>query len=332
MIVKLLYLLYFCKTTKYSRLYSDLSYVSNYKQLSKLKIILDILASSYIFGSSFHEYFYYSFFDKSKNERAQYATTVYMYKYQKKHNPPSTRSLFSNKISFYNNYSDFIKRNWFQISLANINSIIEFLNDKDKVVIKGSLGKAGNKVEIVDLKTTSSSNLIKYALKNKFDLIEEYIYQHPSLMDLSPNSLNTIRIITQYDHINSSIYFLGAILRLGIYENTDNLSTGGIAAEINLSTGIVETTGISFGLPPMNYTHHPVSKLNIKGFLIPFWSDILDLTKQAALHNTNNTSIGWDIAITSNGPLIIEANHDWGARLWQMPGQKGLKHELEQYV
>jgi hypothetical protein len=55
------------------------------------------------------------------------------------------------------------------------------------------------------------------------------------------------------------------------------------------------------------------------------------MIKKAALLHPENRSIGWDVAITNNGPELIEANHDWCKLLWQLPVKKGLKHVLENY-
>ena len=46
-------------------------------------------------------------------------------------------------------------------------------------------------------------------------------------------------------------------------------------------------------------------------------------------------NLGWDIAITENGPTIIEVNIGPGARLLQVPyvaEGKGMKHVLEKYL
>ena len=67
------------------------------------------------------------------------------------------------------------------------------------------------------------------------------------------------------------------------------------------------------------------------GFQVPFWSETLELVKAAALVNTDNRSIGWDVAITNDGPELIEGNHDWCKLLWQLPVKKGLKPILEKY-
>ena len=81
-----------------------------------------------------------------------------------------------------------------------------------------------------------------------------------------------------------------------------------------------------------DYKTHPISGKILLGFQIPFWYESLELAKKAALLYPQNRSVGWDIAIKNNGPILIEGNHNWGARLWQMPVKQGLKHLLEPYL
>ena len=73
-------------------------------------------------------------------------------------------------------------------------------------------------------------------------------------------------------------------------------------------------------------------RLKHEGFQIPFWKDTIKMVTSAALYSQENKSVGWDIAITEEGPELIEANHNWCKLLWQLPVKQGLKKELEKYL
>jgi hypothetical protein len=77
---------------------------------------------------------------------------------------------------------------------------------------------------------------------------------------------------------------------------------------------------------------HPITGIPIQGFKIPYWNETVALVKSAALYDTRNKSIGWDVAITDAGPFLLEANHNWCKLLWQLPVKKGLKNKLEAYI
>ena len=327
----IVYFLYFFKQANWKKLNKELAYVSKKHNISKGSLLMDIFSSSLKYGSSFHEYFYFEFYRKESKEREEYATMGFMRDYQKKNNPMDTRFLLEDKLVFLEKYRTFVGRDWLDVGKSNELEINNFLQDKDKVVLKKSRGVAGKDIKVIDLTETSSESLIHYVKKNKFDLIEEFVIQHPVLMSLSPNSVNTIRVITQIDTKGQPV-ILGSILRMGIYQNTDNMSTGGIAAKIDFNTGRVVGPGTSFDITFPDCYIHPVSNKEIVGFEVPFWSEIVDLCKKAALVHPENKSVGWDVAINEHKPVLIEGNHNWGARLWQIPEKEGKKNILLNYV
>ena len=319
---------YFIKTTHWNKLKSDIKFCHIIHHQKKTHIIIDMLTASLKYGSSFHEYFYYKFFEKKPADRKRFATTGKMYAYQLKMNPPQHRHLIEDKLVFLKKYSDFTGRNWIDLNTAVKEDIACFMKNKSKVVLKNSKGQAGQTIRIIHLQNKSASDILNFSRINKLDLMEEFVFQHQALMNLAPESLNTIRIITQIKD-NGDVQITGTILRLGYGHDTDNLSTGGIACAIDSETGIVSSPGISFDITKHDYITHPVSGKKIEGFQLPFWNESVELAKKAALLYPQNRSVGWDIAVTDNGPILIEGNHNWGARLWQMPVKKGLKHLLE---
>jgi len=163
-----------------------------------------------------------------------------------------------------------------------------------------------------------------------FNLVEEFIVQHPDLQKISSSGLNTVRIITQ---INTSgeVDFIGPTLRLSVNSPVDNMAVGNIAAPIDLETGIVSGPGVYQDIRKDPVKNHPVSGVSIIGFQVPYWKKVIELCTNAALYNTNNKSIGWDVAITVDCPSFVEGNHNWCKLLWQLPAQQGLKSVLEKY-
>ena len=141
----------------------------------------------------------------------------------------------------------------------------------------------------------------------------------------------TSDIIDEYRN-TGGFDIIGASLRMGIYKNTDNLSSGGITAKINVETGVIESDGVSFDITLPDYKVHPVSNMKIQGFRVPYWKEVRQLCVNATSKYGDNKSIGWDVAIKQDGPILIEGNHDWGARVWQMPAGTGLKKILSKYI
>jgi hypothetical protein len=157
---------------------------------------------------------------------------------------------------------------------------------------------------------------LKELIKGKC-LIQERIYQHSEMNRLYPHSVNTVRLITARS--NKQIIVLSAALRAGANGNRyDNWSAGGIALGINPETGRLYRDGFfkpGFG---RKVRQHPDTGVKFEDFEIPFFAEAVRLA--GALHKFfyGIHSIGWDIAITNNGPVFIEGNDNWGLQTVQI--------------
>ncbi|HOW32261.1 MAG TPA: sugar-transfer associated ATP-grasp domain-containing protein, partial [Bacteroidales bacterium] len=198
-----------------------------------------------------------------------------------------------------------------------------------QLVLKRSRGQVGAEAEVVSCKDFNPATLITKMKSGKYDLAEEYAVQHPSLMALSPAGLNTVRIFTQLH--NDNVDFLGARLRISVNSVVDNMAAGNLAAPVDMETGVVTGPGVYSDITKQDQAIHPVTKQSIIGFQLPYWPETLEMIRSAALLCPDNKSVGWDIAITSEGPELIEGNHNWCKLLWQLPVKQGLKHLLKEY-
>ena len=104
-----------------------------------------------------------------------------------------------------------------------------------------------------------------------------------------------------------------------------------MVAPIEETTGTVVAPGVYDDIAKDEAVVHPLTGVKIVGFEVPFWSECLDLAREAALHDLSNRSIGWDIAVTANGPGLLEGNHDWCKLVWQLPVRQGLRSMLDRH-
>jgi hypothetical protein len=331
---RFLYLGYYLKELDSEKFKRFLNYTAEKTGKSKSFIVADVVASSLKYNISFQEYFLFHFYQLSAKERELFAGTGFMYEYQLKMNPRSARAVLENKLIFLDFYAPFICHDY--ASLADMEkdyAVSERIlsNKSGRVVLKSTSGQCGRGVEVRNSKDFTSVTLLNRLKETGNDFVEEYVVQHAALMRLSPSGLNTLRIITQLDK-NDEVQVLGARLRITVNSTVDNLAAGNIAAPVNLETGVVEGPAVYSDITKQEETFHPVTKVNIMGFKVPFWKESLNLTREAALLNKQNRSIGWDIAITAEGPELIEGNHDWCKLLWQLPVKAGLKKELLKYI
>ena len=155
-------------------------------------------------------------------------------------------------------------------------------------------------------------------------IVQPEIIQHELLNRMNPSSVNTIRIdtfIQGNDVVNNA-----AFLRMSNgYTYTDNWAKGGIIVNIDLDTGVLD----DFGRTKAKYgrlyiQQHPLSSFRFAGTPIPFWSEVKELVRYAALVLHPLKFLGWDVAIGTDGPILIEANHDFDVFAFQ-EASRGLR-------
>lgn len=144
--------------------------------------------------------------------------------------------------------------------------------------------------------------------QNNGYIIEQYLEQHVWYQNLNPSSLNTIRVHTLWKP-KQRPKVTGALLRIGRQGKlVDNSSSGGIFASVDIGTGKLSSAQ-SFDLfDTSEFTHHPDSKAPLKDEILPLWQDIKNLTERTLPLFPNTRFIGFDIAVTPEGPVVIETN------------------------
>jgi len=310
------------------------THVQRHTRRGRWSLWAQAVVDSLRYNVSLLEYFQFHFYEIPDTKKSMYAGTGFMYEYQLKMNPKAARHVLSNKHEFLNEYASFVGHKHLSISelRQDPHRAEELLsNTSGKVVLKNSQGQCGIGIEVIDSTGLDGAKLMTCLNKGANDLVEEFIVQHDALMRLSPSGLNTVRVITQLDSADE-VNILGARLRITVDSAVDNLAAGNLAAPINIATGVVEGPAVYSDITKADQRNHPVTGVSIVGFVLPFWEEVVALTKKAALHNKSNRSIGWDVAITNSGPFLVEGNHDWCKLLWQLPVKRGLRAMLEKYL
>jgi hypothetical protein len=148
-----------------------------------------------------------------------------------------------------------------------------------------------------------SLNMLKNLMSNGVYVLQKRVIQHKELDRLNPFCVNTIRMVTIHD--GKRPYNFLNFIRMGVEKNiVDNISKGGIGCGIREDGTLFDTGVFDDGY----ITHHPTSHVAFKGFAIPHYKQALDLV--IAMHASFHCFflIGWDIAITESGPVVIEGN------------------------
>lgn len=223
-------------------------------------------------------------------------------------------------------------------SLSVEGQLKQFFNYDMDAFAKPSDGQLGNGVFslkikqgkiLVDNKETIIDDLINTILSADY-LIQECIYQHPRLAELCPSTINSIRLQTVMDK-NGVVHPFGAGLRMGRFgSSVDNWAKGGVFVGINMDNGQLMDRGIIKPQFGTSTKEHPDTHVVFNGFEIPYYKEAEALAVKLHGYLYRCHSVGWDIAITPNGPCFIEGNGLWEISLIQAV-HGGLKKQIEKY-
>lgn len=148
-------------------------------------------------------------------------------------------------------------------------------------------------------------------------LVQEAIGQHPSVSAINPGCINTIRLATVQNHGRIEVF--GAVMRFGTSKTgcVDNSAAGGICVGVDCAHGTLMKYGFYKPGKGTKTETHPDSGIVFEGYEIPFFKEAVALAAKAHRSLSRIHSIGWDIAITENGPVFIEGNDNWELKSMQ---------------
>ncbi len=175
----------------------------------------------------------------------------------------------------------------------------------------GKLYHKGAEIGIADFreKVKTGIYLVQHFVEN----------QHEAMKKLFPNVLNTLRVTMA--RTTEGIELLGVMCIMGSANSEySNWHFGGICISVD-ENGRVRKYG--FSNSDGKITQHPDTGTVFEGYQIPFYSETIDLCTKAMNIFYGLKTIGWDMAITEDGPIFIEGNHGWGIALHQMVDQCG---------
>lgn len=228
--------------------------------------------------------------------------------------PEEYRNLTENKVVFFNKMSE--------TDLPHVPVLFYKENDKTTRILKKKYFE-----HVIEKPIWGIQGLkVRYhKLIKPEDAIEGYIYQrkienHSYLKSIAnTKASNTIRVLTYLSNSNE-VHILSALIRLSLNSGyTDNLVNGGIAVGINKITGKLNESGLD-NLGKKKF-EHPDGYVKFNDAQIPFWKEIIALSKKAALNFKETRLIGWDILLTEEGPVILEANRKSSLYLSQSQGE-----------
>ena len=160
-------------------------------------------------------------------------------------------------------------------------------------------------------------------------IVESLIKQSQQMESFNKTSVNTIRFMTTL-YPDGEARIIATILKIGRSgAYVDNAGKGGnVDTCIDVETGAIYNATQFLGFRNMcSIDSHPDSGAKLNGTIIKDWESI----KQQIINFQQKypfvKAAGWDVAITENGPVVIEVNDSWD-RTFQLFLNKGWRNEI----
>lgn len=311
---KIGYLLKRITNMNYGQMFKTIDEIHNKCGKGKISILFDIIHCGIKYQAGYMDYKLFEMYDLNEKQRKTIITRGINNGIVKKYNNPEYTKYFRDKLLFNKKFNKYLSRDWMELdgTEENYEKFKEFCQKHKEILVKPVAECCGKGIEKFKVTKNNVREVYNNLIESKRLLVEEIATQCNEISKLHPKSINTMRIIT----LNKQI--VAAFLRIGNHNNiVDNFNHGGLAAPINIETGIIDYLAIDKKMDI--YERHPITNENILWFQIPKWPRIKRFVTQAAKEIPEVGYVGWDVCLSNNGPLLIEGNEFPGHDIYQLP-------------
>ena len=317
-----------------SRMFKNAYCVSKYSKKSIIYVLFDMSICILKDNIGYMEYNLFHFVNKPKMLRETYIDFNCSQKIFHMLNNKKYLDIFDNKLIFNDRFRKYIGRDFIDAAHCSFSEFKKFCENKKQIFCKPKDSCSGKGIyRVINLDDSSDLERIHKFMIDGNLFCEDVIEQHQDMNKLNDSSINTIRITTVLkDDIAYPMY---ALLRIGTNNSkVDNVSSGGIYTVLNNDGVIVNPCWSDKSIS--TYTVHPTNGYSLIGFKIPYFKQAIELCKSAALVEKNIGYVGWDVAITPNGPIIVEGNqlpgYDMPQNYFASGKDSGLLPEFEKIL
>lgn len=268
-------------------------------------VAVDMLWSAAFHDTAFIDYYEADFAALSPKERKTFMTSLVQHHIAVKLNDPQAAETFNDKRRFHRRFGEFTGREWLDLGEASAAELEAFAQRHPVLIAKEPISREGHGVFRYDAADVDDWASFHAGLVAKGQvLVEEAIVQHPYLASYCAGTVNTTRLVSYFD--GTDVHIVSRVQKFGRGAVSDQFTWGGFFTMLDRN-GRSVGRGHS-GKNNTFYSVHPDSGLSIVEFQVPLWDQVVALIDRAARVVPDVPYVGWDVAVTENGPLLIEGN------------------------
>lgn len=292
-------------------------------------VVLDMQFSRLLLRFTLGEYIMYHLYRFGLEDKREFISDVERVRILSKINKKGLRDIVNNKFDLYLKMKPLFGRDVEAIYTEDDKQkFMDFTSKHDEFVLKPFNESMGRGVTLIhkDPETDIEEEFQELLKTNRTFLMEERIIQDERLAAFNKDSLNTIRLMIYYDGENAVP--VTGFFRTGREGSfVDNAGAGGIFADIDVKTGILDTDGADE--KGRAYEVHPNSGLKYKGFQLPEWENAVKVGCEGNKMLGTPCFIGWDLALNDKGTWVVVEGNSYPQFVNQVPLGYGLRPYLK---
>ena len=273
------------------------------------------------------EYFSYRLYEHKKEKPLSFVSFREVHSFNVFLNKGEIDQIFVNKERTYETFKKYYKRDLLKVTKDNKDLFLELGKKHNELIIKPGKGTCGRGIQIINTENIDKKyNELIEEYSGDF-IAEELIKQSNEMSKFHPSSVNTLRIPTiRFDDEVLPHHILFRCGKGG--SSVDNASAGGVLGIVDANTGMVINAGYLNGTV---VNVHPDTLEKLVGIKIPRYEEAIKLVKELALVLPENRWVGWDLALTDEGWVMVEGNSTPQVEAYQILKNEGMYLELKSY-
>lgn len=188
------------------------------------------------------------------------------------------------------------------------------------------LGVEGDAIRLSDGRLLDLDRFCDEIWSNFHDgyLLQTCLEQHAALRSMSGNAVSTLRLVTVRDGDTASVFYTLWKVPSPKAMSDNFWQSGSIATPVD-ADGRVGCGWYGMGCERRKAETHPASGERFDSVVIPDFADYARMACDAHMLFPEFGLVGWDIAITPDGPVMVEFNHNPYHALWQVVHGRGIR-------
>lgn len=157
-------------------------------------------------------------------------------------------------------------------------------------------------------------------------LFQDALDPHADMARIAGPAIGCVRVLTANDGSGPKPVYAVWKMPAPAAMSDNFWQEGSLLADLDLASGTVKSCTRGTGPAAEALDHHPVSGAALVGASLPHWQDTLDVAVQAHAVFPEFGVCGFDIAVTDEGPKVLECNDNPSHMLYQMGTGRGLQN------